>query len=391
MNNIQYKRRDFLRMGIAGATMFVSGCMARSSAQNSQAPFASLGAIGPLQSPDANGVRLPRGFKSRVVARSGQPPVMNSNYNWHGRPDGGACYAASDGGWIYVSNAELSGNNGGVGALRFSSSGEITDAYPILEGTNINCAGGPTPWGTWLSCEEHDNGQVFECDPQGQKVAIVRPALGTFKHEAVAVDMAGNCLYLTEDLPDGGFYRFRTAGQLPDLTEGQLEVAKVTTRNGRNFVQWQPVSDPLATNTPTRQQVEDYTPFAGGEGIAIHEGRVFFTTKVDNRVWALDVATQELEIIYDLATSENPILSGVDNVVISPAGDVLVAEDGGDMQLVLLTATGEIMPLLQIVGHDRSEIAGPAFDPSFQRLYFSSQRGSLGRADSGITYEISRA
>ena len=60
------------------------------------------------------------------------------------------------------------------------------------------------------------------------------------------------------------------------------------------------------------------------------------------------------------------------------------------MQIVVLTEDGSVRPLLQIVGHEQSEITGPAFDPSYQRLYFSSQRGSLGKSAGGITYEVSR-
>ena len=84
-----------------------------------------------------------------------------------------------------------------------------------------------------------------------------------------------------------------------------------------------------------------------------------------------------------------PVLRGVDNITVSPRGDVLVAEDGDDMQLVAITTTGDIEPVLQIVGHDRSEITGPAFDPSGTRLYFSSQRGSTNTDDDGVTYELS--
>jgi secreted PhoX family phosphatase len=96
-------------------------------------------------------------------------------------------------------------------------------------------------------------------------------------------------------------------------------------------------------------------------------------------------------VLYDVETSDNPILTGVDNVVITPTGDVLIAEDGGDMQIVVLTDEGSVAPLLQVIGHDQSEITGPAFDPSYQRLYFSSQRGSLGKSSGGITYEVSRS
>ena len=59
------------------------------------------------------------------------------------------------------------------------------------------------------------------------------------------------------------------------------------------------------------------------------------------------------------------------------------------MQIIALTPQGSLIPIVQIVGHDRSEIAGPAFDPSFQRLYFSSQRGSIGDNKGGMTFEIS--
>jgi secreted PhoX family phosphatase len=118
------------------------------------------------------------------------------------------------------------------------------------------------------------------------------------------------------------------------------------------------------------------------------KGRFFFSTKRDNRVWAYNIESHRLSLAYDLATSASPILSGVDNLAITPTGDVLVAEDGGHMQLVALTSDEKVMPVLQIVGHDRSEITGPAFDPSFERLYFSSQRGSDGTSADGVTYEI---
>jgi hypothetical protein len=77
---------------------------------------------------------------------------------------------------------------------------------------------------------------------------------------------------------------------------------------------------------------------------------------------------------------------------VSPAGDILVAEDGGDMQIVAISADDTLVPLVQVTGQDLSEITGPAFDPSLQRLYFSSQRGANGLdilGMSGITYEVS--
>ena len=389
----QLKRRKFLSMGLTGMSLFAAGGLSRyqqaSASDGGLAPFYSLNNIGALLTADENGVMLPPGFRSRVVARSGEAPAGLPGYTWHSAPDGGACFATDDGGWVYASNSEMRSNGGGVGALRFNANAEVIDAYSILRHTSINCAGGPTPWGTWLSCEEFSRGQVYECDPMGVEAAVVRPALGSFEHEAVAVDTENQCLYLTEDAPNGGFYRFRSANGFPDLTQGTLEIASVERNQDQFFVLWRPVPDPLAKQTSTFSQVPDAFGFRGAEGIALHDGKAYFTTKHDNRVWTYDIDSQQLEVIYDVATSANPILSGVDNVVITPAGDVLVAEDGGNMQLVVLTPANKIIPILQIMGQERSEITGPAFDPSYRRLYFSSQRGTLGRSEGGITYEIS--
>ena len=105
-----------------------------------------------------------------------------------------------DGGWVLVSNSESVAPSGaGSSAIRFRKNGKVASAYRILAGTNANCAGGGTPWGRWLSCEEHDFGHVWECDPARAGQGIIRPALGTFNHEAAAVDPVGRAVYLTED------------------------------------------------------------------------------------------------------------------------------------------------------------------------------------------------
>jgi len=345
----------------------------------------AIAAIGPLGAPDANGVRVPDGFTARIVGKSSKPPIDGKDLLWHSAPDGGATFPTDDGGWIYVSNSELP-LAGGVGALRFDAEGKLVDAYRILEGTNVNCAGGPTPWNTWLSCEEVYNGRVYECDPRGQQTAIVRPALGTFKHEAAAVDPLLHRVYLTEDEPDGCFYRFVPDGLgkhgFASLASGKLEVAQVAA-DGK--VTWHTLPDPtFEGDVPTREQVPMATHFDGGEGIWWHDGVVYFTTKGDDRVRAYDTRSERVSVLYDARSDPNPVLTGVDNVTVSASGDVLVAEDGGDMQIVAILPSGELKPLVQLVDYPDSEITGPAFDPSGTRLYFSSQRGRKG----GTTFEI---
>lgn len=342
--------------------------------------------VGALGSPNADGVRVADGFTARILAIAGEE-VPGTSYVWHTYPDGGTCFATTDGGWIYVSNSEVP-VRGGVSALRFDASGALTGAYRILERTNVNCAGGGTPWGSWLSCEEIPRGVVHECDPLGMQPPQARPALGVFKHEAVCVDPGEGVLYLTEDHASGCFYRFtpamRTAEGHPDLRAGRLDVASVGTDGS---VRWLEVPDPQWTGElETREQVAEATHFDGGEGIWFHEGVVYFSSKGDNHVRAYDVRTGLLRVLYDAATHPDPILTGVDNLTVTCCGDVIVAEDGGNMQIVAILPDGTLRALVQIDGQDDSEITGPAFDPSGTRLYFSSQRG--GTRSLGITYVI---
>ena len=381
---VDKSKRRLLKGGIYGLSVYGTAALCPRVLSAAESADGSSGFPGELQAADANGVRLPKGFSSRIIARSGKT-VADTGYTWHAAPDGGACFANERGGWVYVCNSEMK-QGGGVSAVAFDRNGDIIDAYSLLSNTRNNCAGGATPWGSWLSCEEIDRGQVWECFPEGDKEAVLRTALGFFKHEAVAVDPARKHLYLTEDEKDGCLYRF-TASRYPDISVGKLEVAVLDDAED-STIDWKIIENPMAVKIPTRRQVAEALRFNGGEGIAYFEDKVYFTTKGDNRVWSLDTQTQVLRVLYDASDSLTPILTGVDNITVAQNGDIYVAEDGGDLQVVIIDRQGKLFPVVQLEGHIKSEITGVAFSPDGKRLYFSSQRGETNSSYDGITYEI---
>lgn len=373
--NRRFSRRHFIRYAMLGMSSLAMPriSFAQSAVTNKKLYF-----------DEKHNVALPIGSSIRIVAQSNKTVINNKPFLWHGAPDGGVCFETGNKGWIYVSNSELAEQQGGVSAIKFNNDGEILDAYSILNDTNRNCAGGKTPWNTWLSCEENGElGQVYECDPDGNKAAVVRPKMGSFNHEAVAIDLKSGFCYMTEDVKDGCLYRFIPANK-NDLSEGRLEVAVAE----KMVLTWKEIADPSAKTIPTRYQIEEAARFKGGEGIIYHDGKVSFTTKKDNIVWQYHIDTGLIYKIYDASEFKEPLLTGVDNIEVSQSGELLIAEDGGNMQIIALDHNYRPHVLVQLYGQDQSEITGPAFSPDGSRLYFSSQRGKTGKSEDGLTYEV---
>ena len=416
-------RRTFLRTALAGAGSIALGEAFWRSAIAGPAVDAPHSSYGPLGSPDGAGLMYPGGFSGGEVARSGAP-VAGTSHVWPIFPDGAATFPTDNGGWILVVNSEnpppgdfellpeVQDLMGGASAIVFDRAGEITDAYWVLRNTRTNCAGGATPWGTWLSCEEVDftvrtpwappshAGRVFECHPDdpGGARAREKPLLGRFKHEAAAFDALGR-VYLTEDLGDGCLYRFTPSGSLgtsASLDHGVLEALRIDAGQAGS-VSWVGPIDPGATTTATRKQAQALgaTTFQSGEGCFHANNTVLFTTKGDNRVWALSLAAGDspdsIEVLYDgNAPSALDVLNGVDAIIVSPhTGNIYVAEDGDNMEIVVIETKGDgsrtAAPLLRATGpqHGRttnstvptaSEITGLALSPDGTHLYFNGQR-----------------
>jgi secreted PhoX family phosphatase len=406
---------------------------------------------GPLVPDEKNLLDLPRGFAYQVLSRTGER--MSDGFLVPGGHDGMAAFGDSSGRTILVRNHELDAGSrelgpfgpgnamvsklrptdlydpapmfGGTTTLVYSTQTRRLERHFLsLAGTVRNCAGGPTPWNTWISCEEstarargayrRDHGYNFEV-PAGDGIAAPIPlkAMGRFNHEAIAVGPAG-IVYQTEDRVDGLIYRF-VPNRPQNLQQGgKLQALKIRDRAGMNTnnrtssriplrkrleVEWVTLENVESPDDDLRKQGHSLGAaiFERGEGIWTGEDGIYFVCTSGGvasigQVWRYvpsgyegtsgeSTAPGTIEIFIE--PNDERLLENADNLTVAPWGDLFLCEDGpGDNRVVGVSRDGTVYDFARNVLND-SEFAGAVFSPDGSTLFVNIQRPGLTLAVTG--------
>ena len=366
---------------------------------------------------DKDGIlNLPKGFSYKIIARMGDP--MSDGLVHPDKPDGMATYIGSNGRVILVRNHELmptnfsafgkkyeylekinkskiydfrNGNlpcNGGTTTLIVNEDTlEVEQSWLSLTGTLRNCAGGPTPWGTWISCEEifmsvmneyeQGHGYNFEV-PITEHMQLADPiplkAMGQFNHEAVCVDPRTSIVYQTEDRENGLIYRFlpNKPGKL--VEGGKLQALAIKGRQYAATRNWEedqsfPINEPLEVEWIDLEKVEDMeedllrkeglekgaAAFARGEGMWFGNQELYFactsggatkTGQIFKYVPSSYEGTPREEeqpgrLELFLEPNDVELLKYCDNLTIAPWGDVIFCEDYEKPRVIGITKGGQ--------------------------------------------------
>ena len=413
-------RRRFLRAtGTAFAALAASGCV-----REGLSTARGATSYGPLI-PDPNGlIDLPAGFSYRVLSSLGD--AMSDGGTVPDHADGMGCFDLGGGKIALVRNHELvpGQDGGGASGLAYDTVARslvplpggtttlVLDARTLtverqfrsLSGTIRNCAGGITPWGSWLSCEESlskpdekinkEHGYVFEvpASATGPVDPVPLKAMGRMNHEAACVDPATGIVYETEDRADGLFYRFipNVPGQL--AAGGRLQALALEGHgDARNWdgpaivpqswhaARWIDLDDVEAPDDDLRKRgaAAGACLFARGEGLWMGDGELYFACTSGGaaklgqifRLRPQASGPDRLQLFYE-STSPDEFNYG-DNLTIAPNGHLVVCEDqyvdDARNHIRGITPEGTAYPLA--LSHVDTEWAGACFSPDGRTLF----------------------
>ena len=429
-------RRKFLGLtGVAFSAVLAAGC---STTGRSALATASANRFGPLQPDPAGVLDLPEGFSYRVISRLGD--MMDDGEGVPDAADGMGCFDLGNGKISLVRNHELRPDRaapvsvspafdtvqrsllalpGGTTTIILDAETlEVERQYRSLAGTIRNCAGGVTPWNTWLTCEENtsradgrinqDHYWVFEvpADSGGLVDPVPLTAMGRFNHEAACVDPASGMVYLTEDRDDSILYRFIPAERGNLAAGGTLQalviagVADTRNQNGAAMAArtayagtWITLDNVEAPEDDLRLRgaAAGAAVFARGEGIWMGEGQMYFTATSggaagEGQIFRLAPRSNGpdmVEMFYQSPAQSE--FSYGDNLTIAPFGDLIVCEDQYsdtvDNYLRGITPAGEAYAFGRI--RIQTEPAGACFSPDGRTLFVNAYAPTMTLAITG--------